>query len=63
MHLIDKFCNPEINNTFGFHGRCSDVKEPFCFIQNEDQKVVSFKAWMTLLLFVYLFVCLLLLVK
>ena len=63
MHLIDKFCNPEINNTFGFHCRCSDVKEPFYFMQNEDQKVVSFKAWMTLLLFVYLFVCLLLLVK
>ena len=53
MHLIDKFCNPEINNTFGFHGRCSDVKEPFYFMQNEDQKVVSFKAWMTLPLSVY----------
>ena len=63
MHLIDKFFNPEINNTFGFHGRCSDVKEPFYFMQNEDQKVVSFKARMTLLLFFYLFFCLLLLVK
>ena len=58
MHLIDKFCNHEINNTFGFHGRCSDVKEPFYFIQNEEQKVVSFKAWMTLITSVLLLVCL-----
>ena len=62
VYLISFSCMNRIN-TFGFHGRCSDVKEPFYFMQNEEQKVVSFKAWMTLLLFFYLFFCLLLLVK